>query len=542
MRIGAAVLLFTALHAVGVAAQPAPAPSSAPASAAEEPAAVVVRGREVAVFRARLGGYAPKERAIGAVDRIRRALEADGPGSVAVREIPEGRMFEIDGRSLFVLVPGDANALDGETLDAAVTAAAVRLKQVAAESREGRDVKRLLVAAGVALLVTAIGVALLVALSRVRSRIERTLDAALQGRYEALRRVAADAVPKEHLTGILRRLVRTAVLLLGVTVVLVWLDFVLTRFPFTRPLGERFSGLLIDALRTVGSAILGMIPGLLVVVIIFFLTRFLVRLLGAFFRRIETGEVEVTWLERDLAAPTRRIAVGLLWLFAVVMSYPYLPGSGTDAFKGISVLVGLMISLGSTSLVGQAASGLMLLYSRTVRVGEWVRIGEHEGLVTSVGLLATRLRTGLGADKVLPNNFVVGTTTLNFSRHAKGRGHLVEVNVTIGYAEPWRQVEALLLLAAERTSDIRKEPKPFVVQRALSDFYVEYRLCAYTDESGRRLLILSELHANVQDAFNEFGVQIMSPHYLGDPAQPVVVPKEKWRLPPTPPAEKSREG
>ena len=523
-RLPALVLVLPVVFALRAAAE-APAP--------EEPAAVVVRGREVAIFRVRLGGYAPKERAIGAADRVRRALEADGPGSVAVREIPEGRMFEIDGRSLFVLVPGDANALDGETLDAVVTQAAERLKRVAAESREGRDVKRLLVASGVALLITAVGVALLVALSRIRRRLERILDAALQRRLEALKRAEADAVPREYLARLFRGLLRAAVFVLGTVMVVGWLNVVLTRFPFTRPFGEKISRLLLDALQTVGAALLGMIPGLLVVVVIFFLTRFLARLVDVFFSRIETGEVEVTWLEPDLAPPTRRIVVALLWIFAVVMAYPYLPGSGSDAFKGISVLVGLMISLGSTSLVGQAASGLMLLYSRTVRVGDWVRIGEHEGLVTNVGMLATRLKTGLGDEKILPNNVVVGTTTLNFSRYAKGRGHLVEVNVTIGYGEPWRQVESLLLLAAERTPDVRKEPKPFVVQRALSDFYVEYRLCAYTDESTRRLLILSELHENVQDAFNEFGVQIMSPHYLGDPPHPVVVPKEKWHPPPS---------
>jgi len=538
MRIRAAILLFTALHAVGAAAQPAPAPSPA----AEEPARLVVQGREIVVLRVRLLGYPPKDRVHAAVERIRRALEADRSGTVTLREIPEGRMVEVAGLPAFALVPGDASALDGETFDAVTAQTVERLRTAVAEKREGRDARRLLVAAGLAVAATAVVVVLLFALSSGRRRIEQRLDAALRRRLEALKRVAADAVPKEHLTGVLRWLIRTAVFFLGVAVVLFWLDFVLTRFPFTRPLGERFTGLLLDALGTVGAAILGMIPGLLVVVIIFFLTRYLVRLVGAFFRRIESGEVEVTWLERDLAAPTRRIAVFLLWIFAVVMSYPYLPGSGSEAFKGISVLVGLMISLGSTSLVGQAASGLMLLYSRTIRVGEWVRIGEHEGVVTNVGMLTTRLRTGLGEEKVLPNNVVVGTTTLNFSRHAKGRGHLVQAGVTIGYGEPWRQVEALLLLAAARTGGLRKEPAPFVVQRALSDFYVEYHLYAFTDELEGRLRIVSELHANIQDAFNEFGVQIMSPHYLGDPAQPVVVPKEKWRLPPAPPAKKPRDG
>ena len=218
------------------------------------------------------------------------------------------------------------------------------------------------------------------------------------------------------------------------------------------------------------------------------------------------------------------------------MAYPYIPGSKSDAFKGVSVLVGLMISLGATGAVGQAASGLMLLYSRTIRAGEWVRIGEHEGLVTNVGMFATRLRTGLGDEVSIPNAVVVGTTTSNYSRLGAGHGTLIETAVTIGYTEPWRQVEALLLLAADRTPALRKDPKPVVLQRSLSDFYVEYRLYAYTDEAANGLRIRAALHANIQDAFNEFGVQILSPHYLGDPTHPAVVPKEKWHLAPAPPA------
>ncbi len=545
IRIRKAIPLLALFLAGGATAQ-APATAATPATTAtapaEAPAPLVVRGREIAVLRARVLGYPPTERAAAAAERIRHLLEAEGPGEVTVRENPEGRLIEMDGRTLFVLAPGDANALDGEPLDVAVSRAVAVLRTVAAESREGRDLRRILFSAGLALAATALVAAILLGLTSVRRRIERLLDAALQRRLERHRAKGAGAVPKEHLSGIVLGLVRAAVFVLGAAFILAWLDFVLTRFPFTRPLGERFSGLLLGAVETVGGALLGMIPGLLVVVLIFLLTRLAVRLVEGIFRRIESGEATVTWLAPDLAAPTRRIAVTILWLFAVVMAYPYLPGSGSEAFKGISVLAGLMISLGSTSLVGQAASGLMLLYSRTLRVGEWVRIGEHEGLVTGVGMLATRLRTGFGEEKILPNSFIVGTTTLNFSRHLEGRGHLVDVVVTIGYGEPWRQVEALLLLAAERTPGLRREPKPFVIQRALSDFYVEYHLYAHTDETAARLTVLSELHANVQDAFNEVGVQIMSPHYYSDPAQPAVVPRERWFAPPAKGPETPREG
>jgi small-conductance mechanosensitive channel len=149
-------------------------------------------------------------------------------------------------------------------------------------------------------------------------------------------------------------------------------------------------------------------------------------------------------------------------------------------------------------------------------------------------MFATRLRTGRGEELILPNTIVLANTTRNYSRADAGRGFVLQVKVTIGYATPWRQVHAMLLEAARRTPDVVSDPAPFVIQAALSDFYVEYELVATatSEAPGQRARILSALNANVQDVFNEYGVQIMSPHYRGDPAQPQVVPKERWFEPP----------
>jgi len=224
----------------------------------------------------------------------------------------------------------------------------------------------------------------------------------------------------------------------------------------------------------------------------------------------------------------------VLWLFALVMAYPYLPGAQTDAFKGLSVLVGLMVSIGASSLVAQAASGLILMYARTLRAGEYVKIGDAEGTVVELGLFATRIQTGTGEELILPNAFVVANTTRNFSRTVPGRGFVLQVTVTIGYSTPWRQVHAMLLEAARRTHGILVEPPAYVIQSALSDFYVEYKLVAYAgpEAPAQRALAINDLNANVQDVFNEYGVQIMSPHYLGDPEHPQIVPKERWFEPP----------
>lgn len=198
-----------------------------------------------------------------------------------------------------------------------------------------------------------------------------------------------------------------------------------------------------------------------------------------------------------------------------------------------------MVSIGASGIVGQAASGFILMYTRAFRQGEYVRIGDVEGTVVGLGTFATRLRTGLGDEILLPNSVALQNTTRNFSRTISGSGFLVTTGVTIGYSTPWRQVQAMLEEAARRTPDIAQNPPPQVRQTALSDFYIEYRLIAYAavEQAASRMELLSQLHANIQDVFNEHGVQITSPHYMTDPAEPQVVPKAKWFAPPAKPPQ-----
>jgi small-conductance mechanosensitive channel len=216
--------------------------------------------------------------------------------------------------------------------------------------------------------------------------------------------------------------------------------------------------------------------------------------------------------------------VAVVWLFALAMAYPYLPGAQTPAFQGLSVFVGLMVSLGASSIVGQAAGGFTLLYSRTMAIGDLVRIGDTEGQVQQIGLFTTRVRTPLGVEVSFPNNVVLGGQLRNFSRHPDGPGMWLETAVTIGYDAPWRQVHRLLLDAAARTDGVQAKPEPFVIQKELMDFYVAYSLRVYVLDLTARMAILSALHAHIQDTFNEAGVQIMSPNYEADPEQPKLVP------------------
>jgi small-conductance mechanosensitive channel len=287
---------------------------------------------------------------------------------------------------------------------------------------------------------------------------------------------------------------------------------------------------LLAVLQQFGLSIAGAMPGLLIAALIFTIARLATRAVTAFLHRVERGEFHLGWLDGDTAGPSRRIGNFIVWLFALAIAYPFLPGSNSEAFKGVSVLAGLMLSLGATGVVGQITSGLSLTYSRTLRPGEYVRIGDTEGTVSSVGLFATKIHTGMGEEVSLPNAVVFSHPVRNFSRLVQDGQFMLHATVTIGYATPWRQVQAMLMEAACRTTGVAQDPPPFVVQTALSDFYVEYRLCAQSNRSAprRRAEVMDRLHAHIQDVFNENSVQIMSPHYRSDTPQPQVVPPAHW--------------
>jgi small-conductance mechanosensitive channel len=192
-----------------------------------------------------------------------------------------------------------------------------------------------------------------------------------------------------------------------------------------------------------------------------------------------------------------------------------------------------MVSLGSTTIVGQVFSGFMLLYARVFKVGDFVRIGDVEGTVDGQGLFVTRIKTPWNDELSIPNAVVGSSVLRNYSRSHDPNGPLLSTRVTIGYDAPWRQVEGLLLLAADRTAGLKKAPPPFVRHWALADFYVEYEVDAYIEKPEERIAVLTQLHSRIQDAFNEHGVQIMSPHYFQDPQMAKVVPRERWYAPPS---------
>jgi len=511
----------------------APALAAAPREAPPSGNTLRVFNRPVFTFRASAYGVPPSERAKGVNARIMALLERAPEGQVTVESEGTGNAVKIDGSIAFIVTEGDVDAAYGESVATATAAAVERLTLAIEETREARDARRMVANATWAAGATVAYLLALVALRYISRAVTRRMLKLAEMAAGKVRIGGAELVSRGRALLFARQLLRLGFWAFVLLVTYEWVSFVLRRFPFTRAWGEQLNAFLTSTALGMLEAIAESVPELVVVAVIFVVARMAAGVLTRFFDGVQSRRIEVDWLDADSARPTRRLVTIGVWIFALAMAYPYIPGSGTEAFRGVSVLLGLMVSIGASGIVGQAASGLILMYTRTFRPGEYVRIGEHEGTIVEMGVFTTRVRTGLGEELTVPNSYALATVSKNYSRTVKGVGFILDTTVTIGYDAPWRQVEAMLIEAARRTAGVLSTPAPHVFQTALSDFYVEYRLVcqAVPSEPRPRAEILSVLHANVQDVFNENGVQIMSPHYLGDPAEAKVVPKARWHEP-----------
>ena len=515
--------------ALAIAAE-AEKPPAAAAQAGPPPAALQIGGRKVATLRATMAGYRPDERVEGARTRLLAAYEKNPNPSWTSHHIPEGSQVLADGAVMFVISPGDVQAATGETPEQLANHAIDVLRQIIQERRERRVPAALARGAGFALVAALIAVLLIRLVFALDHRLGNALSRRAAGRARALQVSGVAVFDQSFALRGTRLAVHWLAWAIAAFIAFLCLNAILQSLPFTRAWGERLTGVLVDALASLGSAFLDALPGLLLVVVIFLVARFTAQAAAFFFDRVEERDLRSGWLDRHTAKPTKILVTLLIWVFAMAMAYPDLPGAESRAFQGLSVLLGLMVSLGASNIVGQAASGLILMYTNAYRVGDFLRVQGSEGTVIELGIFATRLRTGLGDELLLPNSFVLGNVSRNDSRAAGDKGFVIDTAVTIGYDTPWRQVTALLEEAARRTPGVAAEPAPKVFKTALSDFYIEYRLSAVCPQvdANERAETMSLLLGNVLDAFNEHEIQVMSPHFLGDPDRPKVVPRAEW--------------
>lgn len=283
-------------------------------------------------------------------------------------------------------------------------------------------------------------------------------------------------------------------------------------FPETKTFTYTIIGYVLDPIKDIFSALLGFMPNLFKIVIIILCFRYLVRGLKYFATEIASGRLKINGFYSDWATPTFYILRILCYALMLVMIWPLLPSSNSAVFQGVSVFMGLIVSLGSTSIIGNIMAGLVMTYMRPFRNGDYIKVGEIVGEVIEKNILVTRIRTRKNEIVTIQNSNMLTAQTSNYTEAAKEFGIIVHTKVTIGYDVPWQLIKEIMEGAAMDTNGIKKNPKPFMMITALDDFYVEYEINAYTDHSATMPRIYSELHQNLLKRFFESGVEIMSPH------------------------------
>ncbi len=475
---------------------------------------MIVGGKTILYVREGYFSFTPEDRANLVAQKIRDLIE-DSPARTRAITIE-------DAETTTSIVSGDTVIMTLTDRDAA--AAGASRQQLAAEDaqtirsaiedfRHAHSLRTILLGSLWAVLATFV---FLLVLKLIGTSF-RKLYAKLRtwhGTYiRSIRIQKLELLPAERIVNLLRLLARGLRIVVSVLAAYFYLSLVFSFFPWTRGYAAVLFGYVLYPLRTVGSAFEESLPNVFFIAVILVVAYYGIKIVKFFFLQIEKGTITLPGFYTDWAQPTYKIARFLIIVFTAVVIFPYLPGSKSPAFQGISIFVGLLVSLGSSSAISNVVAGLALTYTRGFQIGDRVKIGETIGDVVQKTLLVTRIRTIKNVDISIPNALVLTSHIVNYSSSAKQAGLILHTTVSIGYDAPWRRVHELLIAAATSTSNILTDPKPFVFQTSLDDFYVSYQINAFTDQPNLMAATYSELHKNIQEKFNAAGVEIMSPHF-----------------------------
>ncbi len=529
-RLGLALLMISAGAVVAQSAPPradpqaspagpqaAPGASSAPSAIEVEPGRgipVLLGGEPVIWINAGAGPYTPEARAARVTARLEEIVHDRSIRDLAVTVTDAGTSSElrVQGRLVMVVAEADARVIGiSRTLLAADAAKAIesairaeRLRYTPATLTRGAW------QAGLALLVLLAALWLLHRLLRwARTRLERWCERWLHAK--GARRLGDHRV--RELVIATGRLVSAVHVVLVIVALDAFLTYALGLFPWTRAASSRLAEYAMTPVRAAVTALVDYLPNLFFLLVISAVFYGAIRIVNAIAGQIRDGHIVLANFPAEWADPTRKIIRFLLIALGVVVAFPYLPASSSPAFTGVSVFLGILVSLASSSALSNIIAGLVLTYTRAYRIGDRVRVGDTYGDIIATSLLVTRVRTIKNEEITIPNSIVLGNSVTNYSLDAKTLGLILHTSVTIGYDAPWRTVHGLLVDAALATPGILREPRPFVWQTSLNDFYVTYEINAYTGSPHDAPAIYADLHARIQDAFYAAGVEIMSPHY-----------------------------
>jgi small-conductance mechanosensitive channel len=517
--LGCAALLAVALLLVAAAeAQQASLPE------AQRRAPVVIEGAELFELRG-TSALPPEERAAIVRQRILDAARDPGFDPADLDLVPgDGSVLVSAGQRLIVSVVEADAQLEGVEPRVLALTFRDRIAEAITEYRATRSPGGMRTALQLVALETGGLIAVLLAIYLLERLSARLIHRYVESRVALWEERARDVVRLQGIWHAVRRGVRYAFVAAAVVAVVVWLNSVLLTLPWTKDIGREVARVFTEPLGRVIVGIVNALPDLLTIALIAVLAVAALRVAHRFFEAVRDGRLRFQRFEPDWAAPTARLVRLGIIVLAIVMAYPFIPGSSSEAFKGLSILAGVMLSLGATSIVANAIAGQSLIYRRAFSIGDRIEVDGVVGDVVEIKSQVTWLRTPKNEHVTIPNSVLLASRVTNYSRYAREQRLILHTEVGIGYEVPWRLVESMLIEAARRTPGLLASPPPYVLQKRLADYSPVYEINAYTADPAGMPQTYSDLHGNIQDVFAEHGVQIMTPSYVADPPDLKVPP------------------
>ncbi len=462
----------------------------------------------------KIGGFTPAERAESVSRKIEKLYEDEFLETDSVKVVQSDDTYDIVYGEMIVMSISENDAIwHGKSMPELAGAFRETIINSVALAKEEGSILRLILRIGLVLLVLALSWGITWLIGKGYSRLLAFIDT---NKSKILR----DFTYKDYTFLSAEQELRVILVVLKIfrwfvyaILLYISLPIIFSIFPFSRDWADALFQLIWSPFKGVLVAVWEYLPNLFTILVIYFVMRYLIRFVGYIFHEIEAEKLKISGFHADWAMPTYGIVRFLLYAFMFVLIFPYLPGSDSNIFKGVSVFIGVLFSLGSSSAIANMVAGLVITYMRPFKIGDRIRIGEVTGDVIEKTLLVTRVKTTKNEVITIPNSAVLNGNTTNYSSEAQERGLIIHTTVTIGYDVPWKTMHQALIDAALRTELLLDEPRPFVLQTSLDDFYVSYQINAYTREAGRQAHVYSNLHQNIQDICNERGIEILSPHY-----------------------------
>ncbi|MCA2686493.1 MAG: mechanosensitive ion channel family protein [Microcystis sp. M038S2] len=479
---------------------------------------VMLDGKTLFFIRRGVSSFSAEERANTITRRIERIAQNDSIPieNLTIEQIPDDNSLylSIDQEVILTVTERDAKAYRS-TPEVLAQQALQKIQVAIAQYRQDRKPEQLFkniiytVIATFAFLIISFGVI------KISGKLFPFIRRLIESLTPGIQIGNIEIVSSSKISFFWLRVLRMIRLFILFLLTFNYATFVLRLFPWTRVFGESILGYFSRSLELVLSSIGKYLPNAFIIAIIIFVTYYLIRLIKPFFTAIERGNLVIPGFYTDWAKPTYNLLLVIIIALAAIVAFPYLPGFDSPAFRGVSVFLGLLLSLGSTSAIANVIGGIILIYTRAFRIGDHIQVGDVIGDLIEKNFLVIRICTPTNKIITIPNSSLLSSNVINFSISSRelNRNLIIQTTITLGYDLPWRKAHKTLIEAALETDHILKEPAPFVLQTSLDNFYISYQLNAYTNQPNLMVIIYSELHQNIQDKCNEAGIEILSPSY-----------------------------